>query len=240
MPGAKRFARIDQLLSSLGYGSRKDVDIGLKRELITVEGVERPRSDMRVDPALIRFEGEPLDHVGGLLIVLNKPLGFVCTHSDTEGPTVYEFLPPRWNFRSPKVETVGRLDKDTSGLLLLTDQHELVHRLTSPKHHVDKVYEATLEAPLPDDAIKIFAAGTLLLHGEAKPCLPAKLEKIGDLQVRLTLREGRYHQVRRMLGAVGAPVVSLRRVQFGKLTLDGIAEGTYRLVDPTLASIQDL
>jgi len=238
MPGAKRFSRIDQLLSGLGYGSRKDIDIGLKRGLVTVEGLDDPRSEMRVDPKLVRFNGEELDNPDGLLVILNKPAGYVCSHSEREGATVYELLPERWNLRSPKIETIGRLDKDTTGLILLTDQHELVHFLTSPKNHVPKVYEATVEGPLDARSIEIFASGKLLLSGEDKPCLPAKLEIVREGLARVTIQEGRYHQVRRMLGAIGAPVLALKRIQFGQLNLEGIAEGSYRTITPRLESIR--
>ena len=148
MPSAKRFARLDQLIASLGYGSRRDVEGFIRQARLQVTGVTKLSSDLRLDPALIRFDGEPLDHPQGILVLLNKPVGYVCSHNEEEGKTVYELLPERWQKRDPQVVTVGRLDKDTSGLLLLTDQHDLVHRLTSPRHHVDKVYEADLDLSL--------------------------------------------------------------------------------------------
>ncbi len=231
MPSAKRHPRVDQLISALGYGSRRDVDIWInKSDRIQAKGVDKLRSDMRLDPKLLSFDGEPLDHPEGLLVVMNKPLGRVCSHDPREGPSVYELLEPRWNLRSPTVESIGRLDKDTSGLLLLTDRHDLIHRLTSPKNHVPKVYEATLQASVTQKMIDILASGTLLIHGETKPCLPAKLESLGDKKARITLSEGRYHQVRRMLGAVGAPVFKLHRSQFGPLTLDALPEGELRSI----------
>lgn len=239
MPSAKRHPRIDQLLASLGYGTRRDIDIWLKRGRIKVEGESDPRSDMRVDPARIRIDDEGLDHPEGLLIELHKPRGYVCSHSSAEGPTVYDLIPERWRSRSPRVETIGRLDKDTSGLLLLTDQHELIHLLTSPKNHVPKVYEAELEAEITPHMIETFSAGSLILHGETKPCLPAKLEVIGLRRARVTLNEGRYHQVRRMLGSVGAPVLTLHRSRFGKLDLQGLEMASYRLLEPRLSSITE-
>jgi 16S rRNA pseudouridine516 synthase len=228
MPSAKRYARLDQLIASLGYGSRRDVEGFIKRGRLKISGTDKLTSDLRIDPALISFDGEPLDHPNGILVLLNKPVGYVCTHNEEEGQTVYELLPERWRKREPQVVTIGRLDKDTSGLLLLTDQHDLVHRLTSPKHHVDKIYEADLDRPLPQEAADIFKAGTLILKGETRPCLPAHLEIISEKKARITLQEGRYHQVRRMFAAIGNHVVALQRLQFGHLGLTGVAEGQYK------------
>ncbi len=228
MPSARRFARLDQLIASLGYGSRRDVEGFLRQGRVQTAGGGKLSSDLRIDPDLITFDGEPLDHPNGILVLLNKPVGYVCSHNEEEGKTVYELLPERWRKREPQVVTVGRLDKDTSGLLLLTDRHDLVHRLTSPKHHVDKVYEADLDRPLSTDAIEIFKSGTLVLKGENKPCLPAHLEILSDKKARITLQEGRYHQVRRMFAAVGNHVVGLQRLQFGHLDLSGVAEGQFK------------
>jgi len=228
MPSAKRFARLDQLIASLGYGSRREVEGFIRQGRLQVTGVAKISSDLRVDPTLITFDGEPLDHPHGLLVLLNKPVGYVCSHNEEEGQTVYELLPERWSKREPQVVTVGRLDKDTSGLLLITDQHDLVHRLTSPKHHVSKVYVADLDRPLSSDASEIFQSGTLILKGEAKPCLPAHLEILSEKKARITLQEGRYHQVRRMFAAVGNHVVALQRLQFGHLDLSAVAEGQFK------------
>ena len=230
MPSAKRFPRVDQLLASLGYGTRRDIDIWIKQGRVKAAGIDKLRSELRLDPALISIDEQPLDHPHELLIIMHKPLGYVCSHAETEGSTVYDLLPPLWMRRTPQIESIGRLDRDTSGLLLLTDQHELVHQLTSPRNHVAKVYEATVEATITQKMIDIFASGTLLLHGETKPCLPAKLEAGIDNTARVTLNEGRYHQVRRMLGAVGAPVLTLHRSRFGPLDLTGLDEGEFRAI----------
>lgn len=230
MPSDKRYPRLDQLLASLGYGSRREMDTFLKKKLITIEGIDKVQSDLRVDPRLVRFDGERLDNPLGLLVLLHKPLGYVCSHNEEEGKLVYDLLPPRWRARNPQVVTVGRLDKDTSGLLLLTDQHELVHRLTSPKHHVAKVYEAQVKNPLGHEMVQAFASGELLLKGESKPCLPAKLEIMSEFEARVTLQEGRYHQVRRMFAAMGSPVVKLHRSRFGSLELANLAAGEFKVL----------
>lgn len=240
MPSAKRPARIDQLLSSLGYGSRADVGRYIERGRVT--WMSTPRSKLKVDMRIpahdLLFDGEPLDHSDGLLIVMHKPVGIVCTHDEREGQLVYDLLPERWRQRSPRVESVGRLDKETSGLLLLTDQHALIHQLTSPKHKVVKIYEATIDGALTDDMVEVLASGTLMLRGESKPCLPAKLEMIAPNKARLSITEGRYHQVRRMLAAVGAPVLRLHRSQFGELTLEGLAVGAFKSVPLSTMAIE--
>jgi 16S rRNA pseudouridine516 synthase len=152
----------------------------------------------------------------------------VCSHDAREGPSVYGLLPPRWQRRNPTVTTIGRLDKDTSGLLLLTDQSALVHRLTSPKHKVPKIYRATLDADLPPQLAELFASGTLMLRGETAPCAPAELRVLGPRDAELTLTEGRYHQVRRMFASQGCEVLTLHRVRFGHLELGELAPGTWR------------
>lgn len=228
MPSASRHPRLVQLVASLGYGSRREVEIAIKQGRVSVAGVAKVTGDLRVDPALILFDGAPLDHPEGILVLLHKPLGYVCSHAEEEGKTVYELLPARWAEREPQVVSVGRLDKDTSGLLLLTDQHDLVHRLTSPKSDVAKVYEVVLDRPVDASVAGIFAAGELVLKGESKPCLPAQLEILEERRARLTLREGRYHQVRRMFAAVGNHVVTLHRSRFGDLDLTDLGVGEFR------------
>jgi len=137
--------RLDQLLSSLGYCSRRDARDWLKAGRISVAGKVVNDPGLKPAAAAVRIDGEPLDHPEGLLLLLNKPLGLTCSHDLREAPLVYDLLPPRWRDRNPVVTTVGRLDKETSGLLLLTDQTDLVHRLTSPKYKVAKIYHAALD-----------------------------------------------------------------------------------------------
>jgi 16S rRNA pseudouridine516 synthase len=215
--------RLDRLLANLGYGSRTEVQRLIRSGRVSRDGnvVRDPAGS--VSAAGITVDGEPLDHPDGVLVVLHKPVGYVCSHADGEGPTVYDLLPERWSARNPRVESVGRLDKDTSGLLVLTDDHDLLHRLTSPKHHVEKVYEVTVDADLDPSLVDVFASGTLMLRSETAPCLPAILEITGARTARVTLTEGRYHQVRRMFGAAGAGrVLALRRVRFGAFRLNDL------------------
>lgn len=223
--------RLDKLLSSLGYCSRSEIKSLLKEGMITLTDGSVPKHDTKVLHEEVLLDGEPLDPPRGMVILMHKPLGYVCSHDDGEGKLVYDLLPERWRRRDPKISTIGRLDKETSGLLLLTDDGTLLHRLTSPKHKVPKVYEATLDRPLKGDEASIFASGTLLLRGEKTPCLSAKLETIDPTHVRLTIIEGRYHQVRRMFAAVGNHVASLHRSHFGNLSLNNLQPGEYKIIN---------
>ena len=174
---------------------------------------------VKVDPSLVSLDGLPLDHPTGVLVALNKPLGVVCSHDPDEGRRVYDLLPERWLDRMPLVTSVGRLDKDTTGLVIITDNSALVHRLISPKRHVEKVYSVVLDARVPAEAAARFADGMLLLTGESVPCAPAKLRVTGERMASVTLTEGRYHQVRRMFAALGAHVIGLHRAAFGPIRL---------------------
>ncbi|MBL9201178.1 MAG: rRNA pseudouridine synthase [Opitutaceae bacterium] len=217
------------MLASLGYCSRREARDWVRAGRVTISGVPAQDSAQKALPAAVRVDGEPLDHPAGLLLLLHKPLGLVCSHDGREGPGVYSLLPDRWQRRNPIVTSVGRLDKETSGLLLLTDQSPLVHRLTSPKHKVPKVYRATVDRALPGELVALFASGTLLLDGEREPCAPAELRILAPREAQLTLTEGKYHQVRRMFAAAcGATVLSLHRERLGDLTLGGLAPGKWR------------
>ena len=194
-----------------------------------VDGVVLDDASRRVDPDQVRLDGEPLEFPHGLLVMLHKPVGLVCSHDTKEGPRVYDLLPERWQERDPKVTTIGRLDKETSGILLFTDQGSLVQRLTSPKHHVDKVYEVTLDREVTPVMIAAFERGLELNEGgERLQTLPAVLRSVGGQRAEVTLREGKYHQVRRMFAAVGAHVETLARTRFGEWTLGDLPEGEWK------------
>lgn len=226
--------RLDQLLANLGYCSRREARDFLKKQAVTVKGRAVRDPSGKAHAADVLINGEPLDHPDGLLLLLHKPLGLVCSHDEREGPRVYDLLPERWRARNPQITSIGRLDKDTSGLILLTDQTELVHKYTSPKHKVPKLYRATVDRDLSPDLAPLFAAGTLVLDGEDTPCAPAELRILDDLRTAdLVLTEGKYHQVRRMFAATGATVLTLHRVQFGRLTLGDLAPGEFRTARET-------
>ncbi|SEM07645.1 ribosomal small subunit pseudouridine synthase A [Pseudoxanthomonas sp. GM95] len=222
--------KIVRHIANLGYGSRKQVQALFREGRVTDAAGEVLYTDDPVDHDAIRIDGEALDPAPGLCVLLHKPVGYTCSTKDT-GRLVYDLLPTRWRQRDPVLSTVGRLDRETSGLLLLTDDGGLLHRIISPKAQLPKVYEATLAQPLRGDEAATFASGTLLLESETKPLLPAELEVIEPLRVRLTLHEGRYHQVRRMFAAVGNHVSALYRSRIGGLALDDLPEGQWRLLD---------
>lgn len=222
--------RLDQLLASLGYCSRREAAALVKTGRVLVSGSPPARVDSRVDAADVTVDGEGLEAPDGLLAMLHKPVGHVCSHADGEGPTIYDLLPPRWLRRHPAVTSVGRLDKDTSGLLLVTDLGPLVQRLTSPRAEIEKVYEITVDRDFDAALIAAFASGTLMLRGEDKPCLPAALEITGPRAARLTITEGRYHQVRRMFASQGWHVETLHRARFGKHSLGDLPAGEFVLL----------
>jgi len=226
--------RLDQLLSNLGYCSRRESRGWIDEGLIKVKGVLARDSGQRCNESDVTVEDQPLDNPNGLLLVLNKPLGHVCSHDFGEGARIYDLLPERWQRRNPIVTSVGRLDQDTTGLILLTDQSMLVHKLTSPKHKVPKVYQANLDRKVSEQErksmIEIFASGKLLLSGETEPCLKADLNWINDSSAELTILEGRYHQVRRMFASQNYTVTALHRTQFGTLKLESLALGEWKLL----------
>ncbi len=223
-----------KLIANLGYGSRKQVTALFREGRITDADGEVLYTDdefgVHATHEAIRVDGEPLDPPQGLLLMLHKPAGYVCSTKD-KGRLIYDLLPPRFRLRDPVLSSVGRLDRETSGLLLMTDDGALLHRIISPKSELPKVYEATLADPLRGDEAALFANGTLMLESEQKPLLPAEMEVLGPTHARLTLHEGRYHQVRRMFVAVGNHVEALHRVSVGGATLGDLPSGEWRALD---------
>jgi 16S rRNA pseudouridine516 synthase len=226
--------RLDKLLSGLGYGTRSEIQKLARAGGIELDGAPLTDAAARIPvgpdlPARMKIDGRPADPPPGLVILLHKPVGVTCSHKE-DGALVHDLLPARWRRRDPAISTVGRLDKQTSGLLLLTDDGELLHRIISPRRHVAKVYRATLARPLTGQEGAIFASGELMLEGEAKPLAPAHLEPVSPTEARLTVTEGRYHQVRRMFAAVGNHVDALHRERLGGLALpDDLAPGEWRM-----------
>ena len=229
-------SRVDRLLGSMGYGSRTEMARLGKAGGVVLDGADLTDVSKRIAvtpdlPSRMEIDGRPLDPVPGLVMMLNKPLGMTCSRKE-DGALVYDVLPERWRRRDPAISTIGRLDKQTTGLLLLTDDGDLLHRVISPKRHVAKVYRATLARPLNGTEADIFAAGGLVLEGEDKPLSPAVLEVLSPTEARLTVTEGRYHMVRRMFAAVGNHVDGLHRERVGGLALpDDLAPGEWRLLD---------
>ena len=230
-------ARLDRLLANLGYGSRREVIAMVDRGHVVLDGARLKDSSAKIAvtadlPTRMTVSGQPIDPPAPLTLMMHKPTGVVCSHREA-GRSVYELLPARWQAREPGLSTVGRLDKDTSGLLLITDDGPFLHRVISPKSHVPKRYVATLDRPLTGEEAEVFAAGTLMLEGEKDPLAPATMEQLGPKQARLTITEGRYHQVRRMFAALGNHVLELHRDRIGGLDLPAdLAPGAWRLLTP--------
>lgn len=226
--------RLDRLLSNLGYGSRREVQRLAVMGLVTLDGAPLRNSEERIAvtqdlSSRMTVDGEPLDPPPGMAVMMNKPTGMTCSHK--ESPRVYSLLPDRWLDREPALSTVGRLDKETSGLLLLTDDGALLHRIISPRSNVIKRYDVTLDRPLKGDEPAIFASGTMMLESEKTPLLPVQMEIVSPTRVFVTLTEGRYHQVRRMFAAVGNHVTALHRDRVGALSLPGDLEaGEFRIM----------
>lgn len=228
-------ARLDRLLANLGYGSRKEVQALVAGGKVTLDGQTVKDSGARIAvdatlPERMTIRGLPVDPPAPLVLIMHKPLGVTCSHKE-DGEKIYDLLPRRWRLRDPALSTVGRLDKETSGLILITDDGDFLHRVISPKRHVPKTYLARLDRPLSGSEGEVFAAGTLMLDGEEKPLLPARLGVVDEKTARLTITEGRYHQVRRMFAAVGNHVAELHRERIGGLVLPTDLEpGQYRIL----------
>ncbi len=220
--------RIDRILANHGVASRALAGRVVRDGRVTVDGRVVRDPSAHATPEQVNVDNAPIDHPGGVLVALHKPVGHVVTHDDGEGPTVFALLPATWADRSPRPEAVGRLDRDTSGLLLIVDDHALLHRLTSPRHHVTKTYVAHLARPVTSELTAAFASGELVLRGEDKPCTPAATVELDERTVKVTLTEGRYHQVRRMFAACGNHVEALHRTGVGGCRLGDLGPGEWR------------
>lgn len=235
MSGKAPMARLDRLLANLGYGSRREVAELVRHRQVVLDGVALKDAGAKVPvtaelPGRMTVAGKAVDPPAPLTLIMHKPLDVVCSHKEP-GRSVYELLPRRWQARMPGLSTVGRLDKDTTGLLLITDDGAFLHRVISPRSHVAKRYRATLDSPLEGWEAETFAGGRLMLEGESDPLAPAILEPIGPREAFLTITEGRYHQVRRMFAAVGNRVTALHRDRIGELALpEELAAGAWRQI----------
>ena len=222
--------RIDKLLSSTGKWSRKEIKDLVRHGRVLVGGKAVARAEEKVDRETVCLivDGKPVDCSPFVYVMLDKPAGLLSATEDSRQPTVLDLLPPELKRRG--LFPVGRLDKDTTGLLLLTDDGGLAHQMLSPKKHVDKVYFAQVEGRVGPEDVSALAGGMVLEDG--LHCLPAGLEPLEDgSSCLVTLREGKYHQVKRMLAARGKPGLSLRRLSMGPLTLDrGLKPGKWRFL----------
>ena len=220
--------RLDKFLSDSGAGTRSQVKPMIKAGRVTVDGVVQKDGSAKIDPQKqkICLDGEALSGAQRLVVMLNKPAGFITATEDKQDRTVMELLPKELQGRG--LNPVGRLDKATEGLLLFTNDGDLLHRLISPKKEVPKVYYARHEGTATQEDVAAFHAGLTL--GDGTACLSAKLEPIGPGESLVTVFEGKYHQVRRMMASRGMPVLYLERRQEGLLTLNGLARGAVRIL----------
>ena len=223
--------RLADLLFDQGFGTRRHCAGLIEAGLVQVAGevITDPRAEFDVDHLAMRVDGRPWSCRRLALLVLHKPAGFECSTKPGAWPSVLNLLPPP--LRQRGVQCVGRLDQDTTGLLLLTNDGPLLHKLTSPKHHVPKVYEATVKHPLDDRQVQALRTGVVLMD-DPKPVAAADAEIVSPLLLRLTLTEGKYHQVKRMVAAVGNRVEALHRSRIGTLDLPAdLASGQWRWID---------
>ncbi|KQN56310.1 MULTISPECIES: 16S rRNA pseudouridine(516) synthase RsuA [unclassified Rahnella] len=229
--------RLDKFLSQQLGVSRALVLRELRNKRVTVDGEIVKTGAMKISPEQrVEFDGNVLDQITGpRYFMLNKPQGYVCSTDDPDHPTVLYFLEEPVAY---KLHAAGRLDIDTTGLVLMTDDGQWSHRITSPRHQCEKTYLVTLENPLADDTAAQFEAG-VQLHNEDSLTKPAQLEQVDERVVRLTISEGRYHQVKRMFAAVGNHVVALHRERIGGIVMDEDLEpGQYRpLTEQEIASV---
>lgn len=219
--------RLDKFLAENTGLTRSQAAKELKAGLVTVNGEIVKSGAVKIsEQDEIYYDGEQLTWVeDGVYFMLNKPQGCVCSHDETDYPSVYQFFDYPL---STRLHTAGRLDADTTGLVLLTDDGKWSHRITSPKHHCEKTYLVTLADPVEDFYTEKLQEG-ILLRGEKTPTLPAELEILDDYNVNLTISEGRYHQVKRMFAALGNKVVALHRWRIGNIVLDEtLEEGEFR------------
>ena len=224
----KILIRLDKFLCDAGAGSRSQVRQILKAGRVTADGVPQRDPGAKVDPETMKIclDGEPIRGAGRVVVMLNKPAGCVTATRDRTEKTVMDILPPA--LRGRDLKPVGRLDKQTEGLLLLTNDGDLLHRLISPKKEVPKVYYARHEGMAAREDVEAFARGLTL--GDGTLCRPAILEPLGAGESRVTVYEGKYHQVRRMLASRGLPVTYLERQREGALSLGDLPRGMARIL----------
>lgn len=236
--------RLERLLSNLGYGGRKEMAMAIKNEWCEIDGVRVKNPSMNVDLELVRegrvtFDGQAIDPLPPFTIMLHKPAGYTCSYKDPD-KIVYDLLPERFAARKLKLSMVGRLDKASSGQLLLTDDGELLHRITHPKSHATKHYRVSLRDDLNGNETALFAAGDFMLAEDDVPLKPAQWLPEGAREGVMILHEGRYHQIRRMFEALGNEVIYLHRFQTGDLPLGDLEEGKWRVLsDEEIAAVLD-
>lgn len=229
--------RLDRFISEALGMSRKEATLLLRRGEILVDGsINKKGATQLQEDSLVEWQGQPLKLHGPLYFMMYKPVGYVCANSDGLHPTVFDLLRRHFpDLATDSCHTVGRLDKDTTGLLLVTNDGQWSHRISTPKNEWKKIYRAQLAEPLTEEAERAFAQG-ILLRQETELTAPAQLKALGPTEALVTLHEGRYHQVKRMFAAIGNKVLRLHREQIGSLTLDP----TLKVGESRLLSAQEV
>jgi 16S rRNA pseudouridine516 synthase len=223
--------RISQVLFTQGFGSRRECAGLIQRGMVALQGrpIDDPFEEVATDGLVFTVQGRHWPFHEKALVLMHKPAGYECSTKPKHHPSVLSLLP--MPLRTRGVQSVGRLDEDTTGLLLFTDDGGLIHRLTSPKHHVPKVYEVQAKHPITDEQLASLRSG-VVLDDDPTPAVADAAERTGETTLRMTLTEGRYHQVKRMVAAVGNRVEALHRSAFGALTIPaGLAPGQWAWVD---------
>ena len=228
--------RLDKFLSNNGYGSRKDVKILIKKKLIKVNDSYQVKPETNIDPNkdVVKYNEDVIEYKEFHYFLLNKPKGYISATEDGKQNTVLDLLP---EYHYLDLFPVGRLDKDTTGTLLITDDGDLAHNMLSPKKHVDKIYIATTDLPIPPSIKEQFESGIIL---DNELTLPAKLEIIDNNIAKVTLHQGKYHQVKRMFASFGLKVIELHREKFAFLSVENLKEGSFReLSDLEIEKLQN-
>lgn len=228
--------RIDRLLSNLGLIRRSEINLFMRKNTIKAAGESLKSYGQRVLPSQVLVNDRPLEYVGDLHIVVHKPVGYVCSRSNDlpdednkfDSPLIYNLLPSTFLHRSPLLNVAGRLDKWATGVVILTQDGDLLQRIISPRKRLPKTYLVHCVSPFVGNEAEIFASGTLMLRSEERPCLPAEFTAIDSHNCKVTLYEGRYHQLRRMFGALGNKVDQIHRESIGGVSCNSLKEGEWR------------
>ncbi len=228
--------RLDRLLSNLGYGSRNQIGKAVRLGAFELDGEIVSNASAKIDTTKnlherAKFDDEPLDPLSPIYLILHKPVGYVCGHSDKDGPTIFKFLPPRFRNRNPKLSIAGRLDKDSTGLVFMTDDGDFLHKITHPKTHLPKTYEVEVRDNFNGEEEKLFGSGEFMIDGEDKSLKPVQFKKTGDKSCEMVLTEGRYHQIKKMFEKLNNEVTKLYRIQIGEFQVNDLKEGEWRYAE---------
>jgi 16S rRNA pseudouridine516 synthase len=226
--------KLVKILQSQGFGTRKECEIIIKRGSLTVDGVQvrDPKSDCSID-STFAVDSTPFQYLERVVIALNKPSGYECSHKSSAHRSIFELLPKEFVKRG--VEPAGRLDADTTGLIIMSDDGKLLHRLSSPKKNIEKIYLVTLKHSVTEEFVESLRGG-VILNDESNKSYCSSLEVVDEYHIKMGIKEGKYHQVKRMVAAASNRVEELSRLQIGDIKLADFAieEGEYILLDSNM------